>query len=785
MMKNTKFLLFYPAIALMSKLRFVFKFVFICLIFSFPLTLLGWALIDEMKENIQTSELELHGVKALKYNFKAIQEVADLRDYSILQRSNLSSKFSENLHKRKEQAKASLFNLRTHILTSKIMTIELHNELISLDRLWNDLSNSTVGVQGQPEIHFFHYDRIVQKLERLARLVSYESKLAYDPNKTNFFLIKLLIEDFPLLNREIGKLRAFGSHALSQSSIDSYSYTLLEQVHDELIQTSSLMSQSLRYTSKLDLPVITINQFTYLTSETDSLISYFYDKIILSEVGIVDISWQQFFDKNTLHLNAITHTSNTLLPIIQNKLYEEIEQQRQKLYLFLSLALMLYVVITYFIFGMYHSLKITIKEFSNKAKLLASGDLSVQVTHHTKDELSQVISAFNKMACELASTRTLANDVNQRLINIMNTVPNGIVLLDEKGLIQEVNPEACRILNNSSELLLNKNIGEFIPVLQKMTGELDLEDILQTSKESLLSPVLKNTYIEYSGRLLSISNETHYLITITDINERKVNQEKLLSLNEKLINSEKLASIGQLAAGIAHEINNPIGFVQSNICVLDEYSQLISEYCRLIKESDNLEAATKFFNDQDFDYILTDMNKIMDSSKSGLQRVTRIIKDLGHYTHKDDDDMEEMLIEDIILQSLDLVSNELKYKAEVIKAFVPNSNVKCYPQKLLQVFINLFVNASHAIESKGKVWITSSHEKGLVKVSIKDTGKGIKSSDLKSLFDPFFTTKPVGKGTGLGLYIVHSIIEEHNGKIVVESVFGEGCEIIIYLPKAT
>jgi len=781
--KNTKYLLFYPAIALMSKLRFVFKFVFIGLIFSFPLTLLGWALIDEMKEKIQTSELELQGVRVLEYNLETIKIVADLRDFAILQRSDLSSEFSNNLHKRKEQAEVSLFNLRTQILASQVMTVDLHNELISLEHLWNELSNSTVGVQGQPEIHFFHFDRIVQKLERLARLISYESKLAYDPNKTNFFLIKLLIEDLPLLNREVGKLRAFGSHALSQSSIDSYSYTLLEQVHDELIQTSSLVAQSLKYTSKLNLPVKTVTQFTYLTSETDSLISFFYDKVILSEVGIVDISWKQFFEKNTLHLNVISNISNNLLPIIENKLYDEIAQQKQKLYLFLSLALMLYLVITYFIIGMYHSLKLTIKEFSKKAKQLASGDLTVQVKHHTQDELSQVISAFNKMACELATARTLANDVNQRLTNIMNTVPNGILVIDKDGLIQEVNPEACKILGNTSDLLLKKKIGEFIPVLQELSGELDLDNVLKSAKESLLSPSLNSTYIEYSGRLLSISNKTHYLITITDINERKLNQEKLLSLNEKLINSEKLASIGQLAAGIAHEINNPIGFVQSNICVLDEYSQLISKFCQLVNNN-KLEEAEKIFTEEDFEYILSDMSKIMDSSRHGLERVTRIIKDLGHYTHTDDDNMEKMLVDEIISQSLELVSNELKYKAQVINKFEPNSIVNCYPQKLLQVFINLFVNASHAIENKGEIRVAVTHENQSIKISIKDNGSGIKQSDIKNLFDPFFTTKPVGKGTGLGLYIVHSIIEEHNGSILVESVLGQGTEIIIYLPKA-
>ena len=319
----------------MSKLRFVFKFVFICLIFSFPLTLLGWALIDEMKESIQTSKLEVQGIKVLKFNFKAIKVVSNLRDYSILQRSNLSPEFTQNLQIRKEQANASLFEMRTHILNSKVITAEIHNELVTLDNLWQESSNSTEGVQGQPEIHFYHYHRIVQKLEGLARLISYESKLTYDPNKTNFFLIKLLVDDLPKLNRELGRLRAFGSYALSQSSIDSYSYTLLEQVHDDLIQTSSLVAQSLKYTSKLNLPVKTVTQFTYITSETDSLISFFYEKVILSEVGIVDISWKQFFDKNTLHLNVISNISNNLLPIIENKLYGEIAQQRQKLYLLL------------------------------------------------------------------------------------------------------------------------------------------------------------------------------------------------------------------------------------------------------------------------------------------------------------------------------------------------------------------------------------------------------------------------------------------------------------------
>lgn len=745
--------------------------------------LLGWALIDQMKESIQTSKLELQGVNALKFNFKAIKVVSNLRDYSILQRSNLSSEFTQNLQVRKEQANASLFEMRTHILNSQVITAEIHNELIILDNLWQELSNSTVGVQGQPEIHFYHYDRLVQKLEGFARLMSYESKLTYDPNKTNFFLIKLLVDDLPKLNRELGKLRAFGSYALSQPSIDSYSYTLLEQVNDDLIQASSLIAQSINYTSKLNLSNEDINQLSQITEQTNELIDYFYQNIIISDNGILDLSWQQFFDTNTKSMDLINDISLKLSPIIEMNLTEEMSKQKQKLYLFLSLALMLYLVITYFIIGMYHSLKLTIKEFSKKAQQLASGDLTVQVKHHTKDELSQVISAFNKMACELATTRTLANDVNQRLTNIMNTVPNGILVVNNLGLIQEINPEACKILGSTSELLLKKKIGEFIPVLQELSGELDLENILQSDKESLLSPSLNNSYIEYSGRSLSILNETHYLITITDINERKLNQEKLLSLNEKLINSEKLASIGQLAAGIAHEINNPIGFVQSNICILDEYSQLISKFCQLVNNN-KLEAAEKFFIEEDFEYILSDMKKIMDSSRHGLDRVTRIIKDLGHYTHTDDGNMEKMLIDDIILQSLELVSNELKYNAQVIKKFEPNSIVNCYPQKLLQVFINLFVNASHAIESKGEIRVCVTHEKESIKISIKDNGSGIKQSNLKSLFDPFFTTKPVGKGTGLGLYIVHSIIEEHNGRIFIESVLGKGTEIMIHLPKA-
>ena len=264
-----------------------------------------------------------------------------------------------------------------------------------------------------------------------------------------------------------------------------------------------------------------------------------------------------------------------------------------------------------------------------------------------------------------------------------------------------------------------------------------------------------------------------------------------------LMQSEKLASIGQLAAGVAHEINNPMGFISSNLNTLNEYlddiKSLISRYkdsslCGDEERVKLLSEIESFEEDIDIEYILDDLDKIIEESKEGADRVKKIVSDLKDFSRVDHGDKEFFNINQGLESTLNVVWNELKYKSEVIRDYGDIPEIECYPQELNQVFMNILVNAGQAIAKKGEIRISTRLANGnsagndRLEVRISDTGIGIPEENLSKIFDPFFTTKPVGKGTGLGMNISYSIIEKHKGEIRVESEVGKGTTFFIGLP---
>ena len=292
---------------------------------------------------------------------------------------------------------------------------------------------------------------------------------------------------------------------------------------------------------------------------------------------------------------------------------------------------------------------------------------------------------------------------------------------------------------------------------------------------------------------------------LTDITERKAQELQLANnlaeqqaLNKRLgetqtqlLQSEKMASIGQLAAGIAHELNNPIGFVHSNLGTLDAYVHdlmaLIDAYDDVIKtelaESASLHKIELLREEQDFNYIREDITQLMHESKDGLSRVRRIVQDMKSFSHVSEQTWQWADIHQGIESTLNIVWNELKYKCTIIKDFGDLPKVYCMISQLNQVFMNLFVNAGHAIEDKGEIILrTTRLGANEVCIEVSDTGKGIAPEHVKRIFEPFFTTKPVGKGTGLGLSLSYNIIEKHHGRLEVDSVIGEGTTFRIILP---
>ncbi|MDE2440436.1 MAG: PAS domain S-box protein [Betaproteobacteria bacterium] len=298
------------------------------------------------------------------------------------------------------------------------------------------------------------------------------------------------------------------------------------------------------------------------------------------------------------------------------------------------------------------------------------------------------------------------------------------------------------------------------------------------------------TALFYDGVLTDISDrKMQQMAVAANLAEQKTLNKKLEEAHNQLLQSEKMASIGQLAAGIAHELNNPIGFVHSNLGTLDGYirdlMEIIARYDELAQASENpaFVAVKALKEERDFNYIAEDIGQLLSESKEGLSRVRKIVLDLKNFSHVSEQEWQWADLHQGLDSTLNIVWNELKYKCQVIKEYGELPKVHCMISQLNQVFMNLLVNAGHAIETKGTITIhTSLLDDGQICIEIRDTGKGIAPEHMQRIFEPFFTTKPVGKGTGLGLSLSYGIVEKHHGRIEVDSVLGQGSTFRIILP---
>jgi len=257
---------------------------------------------------------------------------------------------------------------------------------------------------------------------------------------------------------------------------------------------------------------------------------------------------------------------------------------------------------------------------------------------------------------------------------------------------------------------------------------------------------------------------------------------RLEQANKQLLQSEKLAAIGQLAAGVAHEINNPVGYVYSNLQTLENYLNDLFRLTDAIDTAASLEDLRQVRHNIDYNYLREDLKDLLSESREGIERVKTIISAMKDFSHIEEEEFKQADLHRGIETTLNVVNNELKYKAEVVRDFGELPHVECIASQINQVIMNLLVNAAHAIEDFGKITIRTRHQGDTVTLEVEDTGKGIASEHLNRIFEPFFTTKGIGKGTGLGLSLSFNIIKKHNGEIEVHSEPGQGTRFRITLP---
>ena len=270
---------------------------------------------------------------------------------------------------------------------------------------------------------------------------------------------------------------------------------------------------------------------------------------------------------------------------------------------------------------------------------------------------------------------------------------------------------------------------------------------------------------------------------------------ELKSAQSRILQQEKMASIGQLAAGVAHEINNPMGFIISNLNSFSKYTGKITTFMQIQAEAvktleedycasavvENLQKQKKLLK---LDYVMEDLNLLIGESMEGAERIKRIVQNLKSFSRLDDTEFKMTEINAGIESTINIVWNEIRHKAVLNKELGDIPAIYCNLGQLNQVFMNLLVNAAQAMDSQGEITVKTSRDDKNVYIAVSDTGKGIPEDKLNRIFEPFFTTKEVGQGTGLGLSIAYDIVRQHHGVIHVESEVGKGTTFTISLPIA-
>lgn len=381
---------------------------------------------------------------------------------------------------------------------------------------------------------------------------------------------------------------------------------------------------------------------------------------------------------------------------------------------------------------------------------------------------------------------------------LAETANDAIVSADESGAIIYFNRAAERIFGLPSGDVLGRPLTILLPERYHEPHLSAFRRTVRSGDARLLGRTLELTGkrrdgqefpLELSLAMWTAEGKTFYTGILRDISERKRAELERERVNQQLLHGQKLQALGQLAAGVAHEINNPTSYILSNLGTLQEYFQDLERYVKALEDvasklPDGPERARarRLRSELKIDSLLEDYGASVGDCRHGAERIRDIVKTLREFSHPDELEIVEADLKSILESSVRLCWNELKYKVRLETEFEEMPPLRCNPRQMEQVFINLLVNAAQAIPEKGTIWLSARREGEAAVTRVRDSGGGIPAAHLPRLFEPFFTTKPVGKGTGLGLYVVHRIVTGHGGRVEVSSEPGKGTEFVIRLP---
>lgn len=374
------------------------------------------------------------------------------------------------------------------------------------------------------------------------------------------------------------------------------------------------------------------------------------------------------------------------------------------------------------------------------------------------------------------------------------SAPPDLILLDV--MMPGMNGfEVCRILKE------DRSTG-FVPVVMVTSlneKSMRLKGIAAGADDFISKPFDSMEVLLRARNLLIMKEYRDFLKRHTEILEQQVQKRteelekvisELKSTQRQMVQQEKMATIGLLTAGIAHEINNPIGFISSNTASLDRYCERILKFMKSQQDAllsgktdpQHVEQLQALHNQMKIGRIAKEIPEMIRETMDGIERIKSIVMDLKCFSRTEEAEQKDADLIQCLESTINIAYNELKYKATIKREYSEVPQLRCYPQQLAQVFTNLLVNAAQAIDTQGEITVRVWSEGGLIHVSISDTGSGIPEAVREHIFQPFFTTKETGRGTGLGLSISNEIIKNHGGEIKVESELGKGSTFTVSIP---
>jgi PAS domain S-box-containing protein len=487
----------------------------------------------------------------------------------------------------------------------------------------------------------------------------------------------------------------------------------------------------------------------------------------------------------------------------------------------------------------------TLETLGGQAARALYRQLRIKEIHRLNQKLEQRNQQLQELADNLAASvlaehqaQEALREAEERTRKIVDTAHDAFVAMDSEGRITDWNRQAELTFGWPRAEVLGRLLEEMIvPEQYREAHRQGLKRFLATGEAPVLNKRIELTALHREGRVFPVEltitalpwRESYVFSSfLHDITERKKAEEalkrtaaeltlynqqlhklaadlretaasefqahqKLKKAQSQLVQSEKLAALGQLVAGVAHEINNPLSFVSNNVAVLQRDVRALRDLLALYQEAEGLlkqlqpELAARIDDlaqTIDLKYTLENLDGLMTRSRDGLKRIQQIVKDLRDFARLDESDLQDIDLNAGIESTINIIRGQAKKQQVTLDLQLePLPPVTCYPAKINQVVLNLVANAIDACSAGGKVTVSTHAEPKEVEIAVADTGSGIDPAIRERIFDPFFTTKPQGKGTGLGLSISYGIVQDHGGRIEVDSTPGQGSNFRVRLPR--